>query len=100
MDTIQQRLRQIEAGHQMEVDMLKKQVQELWSRLESHHHAASLRINGDIGDEVVRPRLALQRENFSVNCRNKVDLSPNFPKLLDQTDNAEEFFCCCYICEK
>uniref|UniRef100_A0A8C8J9J2 phosphatidylinositol-3,5-bisphosphate 3-phosphatase n=1 Tax=Oncorhynchus tshawytscha TaxID=74940 RepID=A0A8C8J9J2_ONCTS len=40
MDTIQQRLRQIEAGHQMEVDMLKKQVQELWSRLESHHHAA------------------------------------------------------------
>uniref|UniRef100_A0A8C7MZC0 phosphatidylinositol-3,5-bisphosphate 3-phosphatase n=1 Tax=Oncorhynchus kisutch TaxID=8019 RepID=A0A8C7MZC0_ONCKI len=34
MDTIQQRLRQIEAGHQMEVDMLKKQVQELWSRLE------------------------------------------------------------------
>uniref|UniRef100_A0A4W5R4N2 phosphatidylinositol-3,5-bisphosphate 3-phosphatase n=1 Tax=Hucho hucho TaxID=62062 RepID=A0A4W5R4N2_9TELE len=53
MDTIQQRLRQIEAGHQMEVDMLKKQVQELWSRLESHHHAASLRINGDMGDEVV-----------------------------------------------
>uniref|UniRef100_A0AAZ3PNY4 phosphatidylinositol-3,5-bisphosphate 3-phosphatase n=1 Tax=Oncorhynchus tshawytscha TaxID=74940 RepID=A0AAZ3PNY4_ONCTS len=52
-DAIQQRLRQIEAGHQMEVEMLKKQVQELWSRLESHHHAASLRINGDLGDEVV-----------------------------------------------
>uniref|UniRef100_A0A8C8F6U9 phosphatidylinositol-3,5-bisphosphate 3-phosphatase n=1 Tax=Oncorhynchus tshawytscha TaxID=74940 RepID=A0A8C8F6U9_ONCTS len=51
-DAIQQRLRQIEAGHQMEVEMLKKQVQELWSRLESHHHAASLRINGDLGDEV------------------------------------------------
>uniref|UniRef100_A0A8C7KKQ6 phosphatidylinositol-3,5-bisphosphate 3-phosphatase n=1 Tax=Oncorhynchus kisutch TaxID=8019 RepID=A0A8C7KKQ6_ONCKI len=33
-DAIQQRLRQIEAGHQMEVEMLKKQVQELWSRLE------------------------------------------------------------------
>uniref|UniRef100_A0A4W5MWQ6 phosphatidylinositol-3,5-bisphosphate 3-phosphatase n=1 Tax=Hucho hucho TaxID=62062 RepID=A0A4W5MWQ6_9TELE len=52
-DAIQQRLRQIEAGHQMEVETLKKQVQELWSRLESHHHAASLRINGDMGDEVV-----------------------------------------------
>uniref|UniRef100_A0A8C7QAK8 phosphatidylinositol-3,5-bisphosphate 3-phosphatase n=1 Tax=Oncorhynchus mykiss TaxID=8022 RepID=A0A8C7QAK8_ONCMY len=51
-DAIQQRLRQIEAGHQMEVETLKKQVQELWSRLESHHHAASLRINGDMGDEV------------------------------------------------
>uniref|UniRef100_A0A8C7VME0 phosphatidylinositol-3,5-bisphosphate 3-phosphatase n=1 Tax=Oncorhynchus mykiss TaxID=8022 RepID=A0A8C7VME0_ONCMY len=50
-DAIQQRLRQIEAGHQMEVETLKKQVQELWSRLESHHHAASLRINGDMGDE-------------------------------------------------
>uniref|UniRef100_A0AAZ3P4B9 phosphatidylinositol-3,5-bisphosphate 3-phosphatase n=1 Tax=Oncorhynchus tshawytscha TaxID=74940 RepID=A0AAZ3P4B9_ONCTS len=56
-DAIQQRLRQIEAGHQMEVEMLKKQVQELWSRLESHHHAASLRINGDLGDEVVRHEL-------------------------------------------
>uniref|UniRef100_A0A669DLS0 phosphatidylinositol-3,5-bisphosphate 3-phosphatase n=1 Tax=Oreochromis niloticus TaxID=8128 RepID=A0A669DLS0_ORENI len=36
-DAIQQRLRQIEAGHQMEVETLKKQVQELWSRLESQH---------------------------------------------------------------
>uniref|UniRef100_A0A8C7JQ48 phosphatidylinositol-3,5-bisphosphate 3-phosphatase n=1 Tax=Oncorhynchus kisutch TaxID=8019 RepID=A0A8C7JQ48_ONCKI len=72
MDTIQQRLRQIEAGHQMEVDMLKKQVQELWSRLESHHHAASLRINGDTGDEVVRPRLALT-ELFSEASWEQVD---------------------------
>uniref|UniRef100_A0A8C7VKV5 Myotubularin related protein 3 n=1 Tax=Oncorhynchus mykiss TaxID=8022 RepID=A0A8C7VKV5_ONCMY len=62
-DAIQQRLRQIEAGHQMEVETLKKQVQELWSRLESHHHAASLRINGDMGDEVVRPGLVLQRDD-------------------------------------
>lgn len=65
-DAIQQRLRQIEAGHQMEVETLKKQVQELWSRLESHHHAASLRINGDMGDEVVRPGLALQRDDLAV----------------------------------
>lgn len=53
-DAIQQRLRQIEAGHQMEVETLKKQVQELWSRLENQQHAGSHRINGDIGDEVVR----------------------------------------------
>ncbi|XP_058491496.1 myotubularin-related protein 3 isoform X2 [Solea solea] len=51
-DAIQQRLRQIEAGHQMEVETLKKQVQELWSRLENQHHTGSHRINGDIGDEV------------------------------------------------
>lgn len=51
-DIIQQRLRQIEAGHQLEVETLKKQVQELWSRLESQHFNNSLRINGDTGDEV------------------------------------------------
>lgn len=53
-DVIQQRLRQIEAGHQMEVETLKKQVQELWSRLENQQRASSHRINGDVGDEVVR----------------------------------------------
>lgn len=53
-DAIQQRLRQIEAGHQMEVETLKKQVQELWSRLENQQHVGSHRINGDLGDEVVR----------------------------------------------
>ncbi|MEQ2172378.1 hypothetical protein GOODEAATRI_020449, partial [Goodea atripinnis] len=52
-DAIQQRLRQIEAGHQMEVETLKKQVQELWSRLENQQHAGYHRINGDMGDEVV-----------------------------------------------
>ncbi|XP_023123865.1 myotubularin-related protein 3 isoform X5 [Amphiprion ocellaris] len=51
-DAIQQRLRQIEAGHQMEVETLKKQVQELWSRLENQQHPGSHRINGDMGDEV------------------------------------------------
>ena len=53
-DAIQQRLRQIEAGHQMEVETLKKQVQELWSRLENQQHTGSHRVNGDLGDEVVR----------------------------------------------
>lgn len=52
-DTIQQRLRQIESGHQQEVETLKKQVQELRSRLESQYLTSSLRFNGDFGDEVV-----------------------------------------------
>lgn len=53
-DAIQQRLRQIEAGHQMEVETLKKQMQELWSRLKCQQHSSSHRINGDVGDELVR----------------------------------------------
>lgn len=53
-DVIQQRLRQIEAGHQMEVETLKKQMQELWSCLKNQQHASSPRINGDLGDELVR----------------------------------------------
>ncbi|XP_063171425.1 myotubularin-related protein 3 isoform X2 [Candoia aspera] len=51
-DVIQQRLRQIESGHQQEVESLKKQVQELRSRLESQYLNSSLRFNGDYGDEV------------------------------------------------
>uniref|UniRef100_A0A8C3L7Z6 phosphatidylinositol-3,5-bisphosphate 3-phosphatase n=1 Tax=Chrysolophus pictus TaxID=9089 RepID=A0A8C3L7Z6_CHRPC len=52
-DVIQQRLRQIETGHQQEVETLKKQLQELKSRLESQFLNSSLRLNGDFGDEVV-----------------------------------------------
>nr|XP_012619337.1 myotubularin-related protein 3 isoform X6 [Microcebus murinus] len=52
-DTIQQRLRQIESGHQQEVETLKKQVQELKSRLESQYLTGSLRFNGDFADEVM-----------------------------------------------
>lgn len=53
-DVIQQRLRQMESGHQQEVETLKKQVQELWSRLECQHFSnSSLRFNGDFSDEVV-----------------------------------------------
>uniref|UniRef100_T1E5R9 phosphatidylinositol-3,5-bisphosphate 3-phosphatase n=1 Tax=Crotalus horridus TaxID=35024 RepID=T1E5R9_CROHD len=51
-DVIQQRLRQIESGHQQEVESLKKQVQELRSRLESQYLNSSLRFNGEYGDEV------------------------------------------------
>lgn len=53
-DVIQQRLRQIEAGHQLEVEALKRQVQELWSRLQSQHATAAQHcVNGDLGDEMV-----------------------------------------------
>ncbi|XP_070619205.1 phosphatidylinositol-3,5-bisphosphate 3-phosphatase MTMR3 isoform X2 [Erythrolamprus reginae] len=51
-DVVQQRLRQIESGHQQEVESLKKQVQELKSRLESQYLNSSLRFNGEYGDEV------------------------------------------------
>lgn len=47
-DALQLRLRQMEAGHQLEVHTLKRQVQELWSRLESRHG------NGQPGDQQVR----------------------------------------------
>lgn len=56
-DVIQQRLRQIETGHQQEVETLKKQVQELKSRLESQFLNSSFRLNGDYGDEVVSERV-------------------------------------------
>ncbi|XP_042299763.1 myotubularin-related protein 3-like isoform X2 [Sceloporus undulatus] len=52
-DVIQQRLRQIESGHQQEVETLKKQLQELRSRLESQCLNSAIRCNGEYGDEVV-----------------------------------------------
>ncbi|XP_056384661.1 myotubularin-related protein 3 isoform X4 [Hyla sarda] len=52
VDAIQQRLRQMESGHQQEVETLKKQVQELRCRLESHLQNGPLRFNGDYTDEV------------------------------------------------
>ncbi|XP_017270091.1 myotubularin-related protein 3 isoform X2 [Kryptolebias marmoratus] len=65
-DAIQQRLRQIEVGHQMEVETLKKQVQELRSRLENQQHASSHRINGDVGDEVTS--MTDSEYNLDPNC--------------------------------
>ncbi|XP_008333909.1 phosphatidylinositol-3,5-bisphosphate 3-phosphatase MTMR3 isoform X1 [Cynoglossus semilaevis] len=65
-DAIQQRLRQIEVGHQMEVDTLKKQVQELWSRLEIQQNTGSQRINGDMGDEVTS--MTDSEYNLDPNC--------------------------------
>uniref|UniRef100_A0A672LJ95 phosphatidylinositol-3,5-bisphosphate 3-phosphatase n=1 Tax=Sinocyclocheilus grahami TaxID=75366 RepID=A0A672LJ95_SINGR len=65
-DAVQQRLRQIEAGHQLEVEALKRQVQELWSRLESHQAAGMLRLSGDMGDEVTS--IADSDFNLEPNC--------------------------------
>ncbi|XP_016090612.1 myotubularin-related protein 3 isoform X2 [Sinocyclocheilus grahami] len=65
-DAIQQRLRQIEAGHQLEVEALKRQVQELWSRLESHQASGMLRLNGDMGDEATS--FADSDFNLEPNC--------------------------------
>lgn len=65
-DTIQQRLRQIESGHQQEVETLKKQVQELKSRLESQYLSSSLRFNGDFGDEVTS--IPDSESNLDQNC--------------------------------
>ncbi|XP_067262124.1 myotubularin-related protein 3 isoform X1 [Chanodichthys erythropterus] len=41
-DAVQVRLRQMEAGHQLQVETLKKQVQELWSRLHINGKLTSL----------------------------------------------------------
>lgn len=65
-DAVQQRLRQIEAGHQLEVEALKRQVQELWSRLESQQVAGLLRLNGDVGDEVVSTFFTMITCSFSL----------------------------------
>ncbi|XP_061459423.1 myotubularin-related protein 3 isoform X5 [Rhineura floridana] len=65
-DVIQQRLRQIESGHQQEVETLKKQVQELRSRLESQYLNSSLRFNGDYGDEVTS--IPDSESNLDQNC--------------------------------
>ncbi|XP_051956650.1 myotubularin-related protein 3-like [Xyrauchen texanus] len=41
-DAVQIRLRKMEAGHQLQVEMLKKQMQELWSRLHVNGKLTSL----------------------------------------------------------
>ncbi|KAM6193495.1 phosphatidylinositol-3,5-bisphosphate 3-phosphatase MTMR3 isoform 3-T3 [Sarcoramphus papa] len=65
-DVVQQRLRQIESGHQQEVETLKKQVQELKSRLESQFLNSSFRLNGDYGDEVTS--IPDSESNLDQNC--------------------------------
>ncbi|XP_069070705.1 myotubularin-related protein 3 isoform X3 [Pleurodeles waltl] len=66
MDIVQQRLRQIETGHQQEVETLKRQVQELRSRLESQYLNSSLRYNGEFADEVTS--MPDTESNLDPNC--------------------------------
>ncbi|KAL4660355.1 myotubularin-related protein 3-like [Arapaima gigas] len=65
-DMVQQRLRQIEAGHQLEVETLKRQVQELRSRLEIQQQGGSIRLNGDVSDDTVP--VADSERNLDANC--------------------------------
>ncbi|XP_060737230.1 myotubularin-related protein 3 isoform X1 [Tachysurus vachellii] len=66
-DVMQQRLCQIEAGHQLEVETLKRQVQELWSQLQSRHPTTTQRcLSGDLGDEMTS--FADSDINLDPNC--------------------------------
>ncbi|XP_034027157.1 myotubularin-related protein 3 isoform X2 [Thalassophryne amazonica] len=86
-DTIQQRLRQIEAGHQMEVDTLKKQLQELRSRLEIQQHISSHRINGDIGDEVTS--ITDSECNLDPNCLSRCSTELISDSSWEQVDKQD-----------
>ncbi|XP_063171426.1 myotubularin-related protein 3 isoform X3 [Candoia aspera] len=101
-DVIQQRLRQIESGHQQEVESLKKQVQELRSRLESQYLNSSLRFNGDYGDEVVTRWLPDHLAAHCYSCDSVFWLVSRKhhcrdPERVDQTWNCGNVFCssCC-----
>ncbi|KAM6422803.1 phosphatidylinositol-3,5-bisphosphate 3-phosphatase MTMR3 isoform 5-T7 [Liasis olivaceus] len=101
-DVIQQRLRQIESGHQQEVESLKKQVQELRSRLESQYLNSSLRFNGDYGDEVVTRWLPDHLAAHCYGCDSVFWLVSRKhhcrdPERVDQTWNCGNVFCssCC-----
>ncbi|XP_045390390.1 myotubularin-related protein 3 isoform X3 [Lemur catta] len=101
-DTIQQRLRQIESGHQQEVETLKKQVQELKSRLESQYLTSSLRFNGDFGDEVMTRWLPDHLAAHCYSCDSAFWLASRKHHCrdadrVDQTWNCGNVFCssCC-----
>ncbi|XP_054450236.1 myotubularin-related protein 3 isoform X5 [Pteronotus mesoamericanus] len=101
-DTIQQRLRQIESGHQQEVETLKKQVQELRSRLESQCLTSSLRFNGDFGDEVMTRWLPDHLAAHCYACDSAFWLASRKHHCrdtdrVDQTWNCGNVFCssCC-----
>ncbi|XP_051056303.1 myotubularin-related protein 3 isoform X6 [Phodopus roborovskii] len=101
-DTIQQRLRQIESGHQQEVETLKRQVQELKSRLESQCLTSSLRFNGDFGEEVMTRWLPDHLAAHCYACDSAFWLASRKHHCrdtdrVDQTWNCGNVFCssCC-----
>nr|XP_055024686.1 myotubularin-related protein 3 isoform X2 [Misgurnus anguillicaudatus] len=106
-DVVQQRLRQIEAGHQLEVEALKRQVQELWSRLESQQSAGMLRLNGDMADEVTS--MADSDFNLEPSCLSRCSTELFSEASWEQVDKQDtevtrwypdHLAAQCYGCEK
>ncbi|XP_073695711.1 phosphatidylinositol-3,5-bisphosphate 3-phosphatase MTMR3-like isoform X2 [Garra rufa] len=87
-DAVQVRLRQMEAGHQLQVETLKKQVQELWSRLH---------VNGKLTS------LPDRENNVELGCGNTDLLSESSWEQIEQQE-AEWFSdhpaSRCYGCER
>ncbi|XP_036132100.1 myotubularin-related protein 3 isoform X4 [Molossus molossus] len=104
-DTIQQRLRQIESGHQQEVETLKKQVQELRSRLESQYLTSSLRFNGDFGDETSIPDSESNLDQNSLSCCSTEIFSEASWEQVDKQDTEmtrwlpDHLAAHCYACD-
>ncbi|KAK5871715.1 hypothetical protein PBY51_004577 [Eleginops maclovinus] len=105
-DAVQMRLRQIEAGHQLEVEKLKKQVQELWSRLENQQLHNAQRLNGDLGDEVTS--MTDSEFNLDPNCLSRCStelFSEASWEQVDKTDTEvtrwypDHLAAQCYGCE-
>ncbi|XP_063049675.1 myotubularin-related protein 3 [Engraulis encrasicolus] len=66
-DAVQVRMRQMEAQHQLEVDALKQQLQQLWSRLHQQQTAGgATKINGDMGDDLTS--MSDSDLNMDANC--------------------------------
>nr|XP_023696603.1 myotubularin-related protein 3 isoform X2 [Paramormyrops kingsleyae] len=90
VDVVQQRLRQIEAGHRLEVETLKRQVQELRSRLESQQLGGSGsggRLNGDVGDEVTS--IPDSECNLDPNCLSRCSTEVFSEASWVQVDNQD-----------
>nr|DBA22800.1 TPA: hypothetical protein GDO54_013800 [Pyxicephalus adspersus] len=86
VDAIQQRLRQMESGHQQEVETLKKQVQELRCQLESHLHNTSLRFNGEYTDGTSIPD---SESNRDPSCLSGCSTEPFSETSWEQVDKRD-----------
>ncbi|KAM8960673.1 phosphatidylinositol-3,5-bisphosphate 3-phosphatase MTMR3 [Pelodytes ibericus] len=87
VDAIQQRLRQMESGHQQEVETLKKQVQELRCRLESHLHNIPLHFNGEFTDEVTS--IPDSESNRDPSCLSGCSTEPFSEASWEQVDKRD-----------
>ncbi|XP_056447557.1 myotubularin-related protein 3 isoform X2 [Gadus chalcogrammus] len=105
-DAIQQRLRQMEACHQKEVESLKRQMQELRTRLENQQHGGCPRLNGDQGDEGTS--IMDSEYNMDPNCLSRCStelLSEASWEQVDKTDAEvtrwypDHLAAQCYRCE-